>query len=372
MQKWFISMNGLRLRWKQNKYMEKQKKISVVMPVYNCEKYIARSIRSVLAQTYGNWELIIVNDGSEDSTEKIVQGFAKSDQRIRIINQRNQGVSVARNRGIDEAAGDLLMFLDADDWFERDAFQEVVCNWDNSIQMLLFDYYDVPEKGRKQYRTLFKEDRIVFGKEGDHSIAELELITAGVCRQQGGIRVLVSVPWGRVFKIDYIKQKAFRFPEGIINCEDVIFNMQAINGMEKAVYLSKPIYDYYINLDSASNAAFEKNGEKLLLNYIRVNHYAKDILLSGKNDLYQKAFYRLVFDEMKAIFYWIADEKAQSKKMLGRKFCFSQVEEVRKQIWGDCGCADKVLLLLCEKKCFSAIEVIVSAWKKMKRVLNIR
>lgn len=342
------------------------------MPVYNCEKYIARSIRSVLAQTYGNWELIIVNDGSEDSTEQTAQAFAKDDPRIRIINQRNQGVSVARNRGIEETTGDLLMFLDADDWFERDAFEVVISNWDDFAQLLLFDYYDVPEKGRKQYRALFKEDRLVFGKEGELSIAELVLITAEFRNRQQGSRVLVGSVWGRAFQAAYVKDNLFRFLEGIMNFEDILFNMQAISSMEKAVYLSKPVYDYYINLDSASNAAFEKNGEKLLLNYIRVNHYAKDILLSGKNDLYEKAFYRVVFDGMKGIFYWLADEKDPNQKRLGRKFCFSQVEEVRKQIWGDCGCADKVLLLLCEKKCFSAIEVIVSAWKKMKRVLNIR
>lgn len=106
------------------------KKISVVLPVYNGELYIARSIRSVQKQTCDNWELLVVNDGSQDNTERIVQDFVGRDARIRLITQENQGVSVARNRGIDEMSGDLLMFLDADDWLEKDTFQQVVEHWE--------------------------------------------------------------------------------------------------------------------------------------------------------------------------------------------------------------------------------------------------
>ena len=85
-------------------------KISVVVPVYNCEKYIERAIESVIKQTYDNWELIIVNDGSKDSSLQIAQKFAGKDARIKVIDRENRGVSVARNIGIDEASGDLLMF----------------------------------------------------------------------------------------------------------------------------------------------------------------------------------------------------------------------------------------------------------------------
>lgn len=352
--------------------MEDRLKISVVLPVYNCDKYLARSIESVRKQTYDNWELIIVNDGSRDASERKAREFVKKDKRIKLINQENKGVSVARNLGIEEAAGDILMFLDADDWFEENAFEEVVTNWDNSMQMLLFDYYDVAGNGKKQSRQLFKEDKIVFGENGERSISDLEVITAGVCSQQGGTRVLVSVPWGRAFKADYIKKNSSRFPEGIINCEDVIFNLRVIIDMEKAVYLSKPIYDYYINMDSASNVSFEKNGEKLIPNFIEVNHYAKEILLTEKNKLYETAYYRLVFDEMKAVIYWLADERDKDKKVLGRNYCYSQVAGIRKYTGKEYGFADRVLLALCERKCFALIEVIVSARKKVKKLLNVR
>lgn len=352
--------------------MEDSVKISVILPVYNCEKYLARSIESVIRQTYDNWELIIVNDGSKDSSKKIAQEFVERDERIRLVNQKNQGVSCARNLGIDEAIGDILMFLDADDWFEEDAFEEVVTNWDDSAQMLLFDYYDVPENRKKQYRKLFKEDKIEFGKDGERSISDLELIIAGVWSQQKGARILLSVPWGRVFQANYIKKSFVRFPEGIVIFEDVIFNIRAILDMRKVIYLSKSIYAYYINADSASNISYKKNGERLISNFIKVNNYAKEILEKEKSELNETAYYRLVFDGIKAIIYWIADEADKEKRTLGRNYCYSQVQGIGKYMGKKYCFADRVLLFLCEKKCFIIIEKIVSIRKKAKKVLNMR
>jgi teichuronic acid biosynthesis glycosyltransferase TuaG len=89
--------------------------ISIIMPAYNAERYIAESIRSVLAQTYQNWELIIVDDGSTDRTAEIAQSFVLADSRVKYIFQQNTKVAAARNRGIGKAAGDLIAFLDSDD-----------------------------------------------------------------------------------------------------------------------------------------------------------------------------------------------------------------------------------------------------------------
>lgn len=89
--------------------------ITIIMPAYNAQAYITESIQSVQAQTYDNWELIVVNDGSSDQTQVIVQNLIQQDQRIRLINQKNQGVSVARNTGIERANGDYIAFIDSDD-----------------------------------------------------------------------------------------------------------------------------------------------------------------------------------------------------------------------------------------------------------------
>ena len=92
--------------------------ISVIMPAYNMAQYIARAIDSVQAQTHENWELLIIDDGSTDTTVAVAQGYAQNDARIRIICQENQGVAAARNTGLDHAAGDYIAFIDSDDYYE--------------------------------------------------------------------------------------------------------------------------------------------------------------------------------------------------------------------------------------------------------------
>lgn len=100
--------------------------VSVIMPAYNSEKYIGKSIESVLAQDYGKFELIIVDDGSKDGTKSIVEQYAKNDIRIKLLEQANQGVSVARNKGLDTATGEYVAFLDSDDLWDADNLSVMV------------------------------------------------------------------------------------------------------------------------------------------------------------------------------------------------------------------------------------------------------
>ena len=95
--------------------------VSIVMPAYNCAHYIGETIQSVLVQTYEDWELLIVDDQSTDNTPKVVDEFATQDDRIRYIElEKNSGVAVARNRGIEEARGNYIAFLDSDDLWKKD------------------------------------------------------------------------------------------------------------------------------------------------------------------------------------------------------------------------------------------------------------
>lgn len=98
-------------------------KVSVIVPVYNAEKYLNMCIHSIQEQTHANWELLLINDGSTDGSETICRSFAKADERIRLISQKNQGVSAARNAGLAHAAGDYITFVDSDDELEKDALE---------------------------------------------------------------------------------------------------------------------------------------------------------------------------------------------------------------------------------------------------------
>ena len=95
-------------------------KISVIIPVYNTEAYLPRCIESVIGQTYGDWELLLVDDGSTDGSGDICDRYAKQDERIRVIHNQNQGPAASRENGIKNSKGGLVMFADSDDWLDRD------------------------------------------------------------------------------------------------------------------------------------------------------------------------------------------------------------------------------------------------------------
>lgn len=98
-------------------------RISVIIPAYNSEKYIGKSIESVQTQLFQNWELIVVDDGSKDNTFNVAESYANLDNRIRVIHQKNAGPGIARNTGIAAANGDYIVFFDSDDYVEKDYFQ---------------------------------------------------------------------------------------------------------------------------------------------------------------------------------------------------------------------------------------------------------
>ena len=120
--------------------------VSVVIPVYNMEKYVARCIQSVLDQIYGNLDIIIVNDGSTDSSKDIIEEYAKRDERIRVITTANKGLSAARNIGIIEGRGEYIAFVDADDYISREYVDILlkICK-DNGVSISQCFYYNIDE-----------------------------------------------------------------------------------------------------------------------------------------------------------------------------------------------------------------------------------
>ena len=100
--------------------------VSIIVPVYNAERYLHRCIDSVLAQTYTNFELLLINDGSKDNSGEICDKYAVKDSRIRVFHKENGGVSSARNMGIDEAKGEWLSFIDSDDWIEPTMYEKML------------------------------------------------------------------------------------------------------------------------------------------------------------------------------------------------------------------------------------------------------
>ena len=122
-------------------------KLSIIMPVYNSKKKIRRSVNSILEQTYKDFELIIVNDGSTDNTEKVLNVLSKRDKRIKVFTQENKGPGAARNKGLENAKGKYIGFVDADDWIEKNIYKELLeVIKHKSCEVAMCDYYDENNK----------------------------------------------------------------------------------------------------------------------------------------------------------------------------------------------------------------------------------
>ena len=130
--------------------------VSIIMPAYNCEKYVADSINSVLEQTYKNYELIIIDDGSQDKTVEIIKYYSLKDSRIKIyLNENNQGVSYSRNRGISEAMGEWISFLDSDDlWKKTKLENQIMFALDKKVNFLFSGSSFINEKNQPYVGTL--------------------------------------------------------------------------------------------------------------------------------------------------------------------------------------------------------------------------
>lgn len=123
-------------------------KVSIIVPVYKAEKYIKRCVDSIIAQTFSDWELLLIDDGSPDRSGEIIEDYAKADARVRVFHKENGGVSSARNLGLDNAQGEYLTFVDADDWIDADNL--AVCLpviEQNRLDVLQFPFKRIDEKG---------------------------------------------------------------------------------------------------------------------------------------------------------------------------------------------------------------------------------
>lgn len=215
--------------------MHLQQKVSIVMPVYNVENYIVSSIKSVLNQTYKNFELIIVIDGSKDNSEAIAREFEKADSRVKVYTKPNGGISDARNYGLNIATGDFIYFLDSDDWIVPSLLEEnlKIIIQDN-LDFVVFGFYqdnvDEEEKLIKQVKHL-PEDNIWLNGEAIHLSPYMLNI--------------LGYAWNKIYRKQYLNQNNISFINGISLFEDILFNAKVYQLSDKILFNQKA-YVHYI------------------------------------------------------------------------------------------------------------------------------
>lgn len=226
--------------------------ISVIVPVYNAESYLSRCVDSLLIQTYQDFEIILVNDGSTDSSGAICDEYAQKDDRIRVIHQSNSGVAAARQQGIDAAQGEYSIHADPDDWMEHTALEELYLkamesNADITICDFMVDYSD-------------KSDYVSQGIDKCDAKGCLYLLMYGIIH--GSL-------WNKLIRTQLYKEHNIRFIEGINHCEDYLICVQLFLHNVKIAYLPKALYHYdQICNNNSITRTYTKNTLSMRLSFI--------------------------------------------------------------------------------------------------------
>lgn len=210
-------------------------KISVIVPVYNLEKYLSRCLDSVCNQTYKNLEIILVDDGSTDNSSKICDDWAMKDSRIIVIHKENGGVSSARNVGINKATGDYIHFVDGDDWLELNCYEKIIEVNDNKTVM--FNTYFVKSKDK------FIKFNYDFSEISNQKEMIYKLINGGLG---------YTNCWSRIFCRDIIETNELLFDESISVGEDFLFLYKYLKCIDIIYCINEPLYNYDISRDTSA------------------------------------------------------------------------------------------------------------------------
>lgn len=251
--------------------------ISVIVPVYNTEKYLHRCIDSILFQTYTDFELLLIDDGSTDSSGTICDEYAEKDSRVRVFHKANGGVSSARNLGLDNAQGEWITFVDADDELVDENSLQILYNpisHNSNIELSVCGYecYDVD--GLKTFSTASFD--INSGLDVDNTIS----MAYGCSYYQ-----FYSI--AKLYKTSIIKKYSIRFDEKIYFSEDRLFIIQYICHCERNAYFSSlPIYKYLLRTGGAMSSLSESFNYKSLTGFtaaIKMLEILQEVGTSDKN-----------------------------------------------------------------------------------------
>lgn len=275
--------------------------LSIIVPVYNVKEYLTACVESICAQSFSDWELILVNDGSQDGSDALCDALAETDSRIRVIHQANGGVSKARNAGICASQGKYLAFVDGDDYIHPQMYEKLVppmeqgydvafCRFARSYPTEIVPHveYNLPEL----MQAPWDYSKIIYEYHYRHTDRQTEADTVfgSVCRS--------------LFRGDIVRTNALRFPEDVKIAEDKLFLMEYLATCEKGYLVDEYLYYYRTGrTDSATSAirtAYQSNlylrKKDLLTKEFAVIQRNPKLSKTQKKDLITYEKYRFAFD----------------------------------------------------------------------------
>lgn len=271
-----------------------QPKVSIIVPIYNVEKYLDRCMQSLMHQTLKDIEIILVDDGSPDNCPAMCDEYAKQDNRIKVIHKQNAGLGMARNSGIEIATGEYIAFIDSDDYTEVNAYEKLYNASDKG-------HYDIVYSGfyQEQNDGTFKAAELIDQiYNTEESIIELlgEMISSDVHVRK--YRLINMAVWRSIYKASIIKQNNVKFEsERVILSEDIVFDTVLIPLCKNIRFIPQAFTHYCIN-ESSLTHTFHK--DKLQRIYNLYNALERNIKLTGHYNFLHQRTLRLFIDYYEA------------------------------------------------------------------------
>lgn len=260
--------------------------VSIIVPIYNAEKNLKKCIDSILNQAYKELEVILLDDGSSDTSGQICNEYALLDTRVNVVHKENTGVSDTRNQGISMAKGEYIQFLDSDDWITPDATASLVrAATEHVCDLVITDFYRVVNERVSQKGAIEEEglmDRLTFATNMMQNPADF----------------YYGVLWNKLYKRSVIEEHQFKMDSEISWCEDFMFNLEYIRHIQSIYVLKIPIY-YYVKTKGSlvsQGMSMKKTVQMKRTVFRYYNAFYKDVFGEEDYEKRRMQVYRFLFD----------------------------------------------------------------------------
>lgn len=326
------------------------KKVSVIVPVYNVEKYLDKCVKSICNQSYQNLEIILVDDGSTDSSAEMCDTYAKVDARVKVIHKENGGLADARNVGIEHAKGDYLLFIDSDDWIHQELVEKnIVIAEKEDTDVVIFDYVGVQQDGTvcSQFCANLEPMKVF------SILEEPRLITASCSAVN------------KLYKTSFWKSTGLKFPKGRYY-EDLGTIPKLMALAKRVIYLKETLYYYLMREGSIMHTSnFEKNykDRTAVLDDVLLFFREKNILEKYKNELEYLIFENGYYIPSREI---VLNDKKSPYLEKFREYAKGRFPDIDKNIYvKDLSGKNKILWLLLKKRQYNAM-IALSYARRLK------
>lgn len=259
------------------------KKVTIIVPIYNAEEYLDSCVSSIINQTYQNLEVLLINDGSTDRSRSICEAYAKLDDRIRVIHQKNSGPSAARNHGINMARGEYIQFIDADDSIDPNMTTKLVESMNKNVQLSMCGYKVMMMNGRST-----RTQNISPNKQGTYPKNDFVKYFGEFFKG-----MLINSPCNKLYVSKILNELNVRFNEDIKIGEDLLFNLKYLEGCKNISIIDDSLYNYLtFNNDNSLTVGYK---EHFLENQEMLFAKVREFLVENDVYNYNKDFVEVMY-----------------------------------------------------------------------------